>query len=97
MSDYVILAVIRVRPGTGATFKEAVLVNAALSIRDEPACRAFDILQAPNDPDLFYAHEAFDNEAGFEAHKVTPHSMAFKAAVGDLMIEHVAHIGTKIS
>lgn len=97
MTDFVILAKIRVRPGTRQAFKHAVLENARLSVRVEPACRAFDIMECPDDENLFYAHEAFDDEAGFEAHRVTSHSMAFKAIAADMMIEHDSFIGKKIS
>lgn len=97
MAAFVVLAKIRVRPGTREAFKSAVLENARLSVQDEPACISFDIMECPDDENLFYAHEAFDDEAGFDAHRVTPHSMAFKVLANNMMIEHDSFIGRKIN
>lgn len=97
MAAFVILAKIRVQPGSREVFKKAVLENARLSVRDEPACLSFDIMECPTDENLFYAHEAFTDQAGFDAHRASPHSRRFKELAGHLMIEHESSVCSRIS
>ncbi|MBK8446808.1 MAG: antibiotic biosynthesis monooxygenase [Micropruina sp.] len=65
-------------------FKAASLANAEGS-RNEPGVTRFDLLQQVDDPTRFVLYEEYVDEAATQAHKQTPHYLAWREAVTDLM------------
>lgn len=54
-------------------FMDAAKVNGKAARETEPGCRAFEILQDPQDPTKAMLYEVYDDAAAFEAHQQTPH------------------------
>ena len=75
---------IEVGPGRMPEFLPLVLQNARSSL-GEPACRRFDVLTDPDRPNAVLLYELYDDAAGFEAHKATPHYASFDAAAAPLL------------
>ncbi|PSJ43942.1 antibiotic biosynthesis monooxygenase [Zobellella taiwanensis] len=84
---YSIIVKTRLKPGTAQAFLDAMLQNAAASVRDEPGCHTFDVLQDRADPELFWLYEIYQDEAALAAHKETPHYQASRAVVNELIAE----------
>lgn len=86
--NFVIFVKIGVKPGSRDAFKELVLDNARCSVRDEPGCVQFDILESGEDENEFCAYEVYKTESDLEAHRGMEHSKRFRAAADEMMITH---------
>ena len=64
---YSLLLKTYLQPGSLERFMEAMSVNAASSVRDEPGCLVFDVLRDRSEPDLVWLYEVYEDEAAFEA------------------------------
>lgn len=84
---YCIVVKTVLKPGNRKAFLDAMLPNAEASVRDEPGCFVFDVLEAREEDDTFYLYEIYESEAALAAHKATPHYTASRAAVTDLIAE----------
>lgn len=83
---HVTLVHVRVRPEAVDAFIAATRANHAASVQ-EPGNRRFDVLQSPEDPTRFLLYEAYASAEAAAAHKSTPHYLAWRAAVADMMAE----------
>ena len=61
--------------------------NARASVREEPGCRRFDVLQPHGEEDLVFLYEIYDDRAAFDEHVRSAHFAAFQAATADLVTE----------
>jgi autoinducer 2-degrading protein len=75
---YVIIAPIRIKPGFKDQFIAAVTEDAQGSVRDEPGCLRFDVIQDANDVDRIWLYEVYKDEAAFQAHTQAPHVLKFR-------------------
>lgn len=73
-----------VKPEHVDRFVEASRKNHEGSVR-EPGNVRFDVLQSAEDPTRFVLYEVFRSAEDNAAHKKTPHYLAWRAAVEDLM------------
>ena len=64
-------------------FMEASLGDAQGSVRDEPGCFRFDILQSNEDPNRFHLYEVYQDDAALEAHRNAPHYKKWIETVED--------------
>jgi autoinducer 2-degrading protein len=83
---HVTLVKISVKPDRVDAFIEASRANHEGSVR-EPGNRRFDILQDPDDPTRFVLYEAYVGAEEAAAHKQTPHYLAWRDAVTEMMAE----------
>jgi autoinducer 2-degrading protein len=83
---HVTLVHVRVLPEHLAEFIEATRPNHAGAVA-EPGCVRFDVLQSSDDPTRFVLYEAYRDAAAAAAHKLTPHYLAWRAAVAGWMAE----------
>jgi autoinducer 2-degrading protein len=83
---YVTLVHVRIRPEHVSGFVEAMRANHEASVR-EPGNLRFDVLQDYGDRTRFLIYEAYADEAAAQAHKATPHYLAWREAVEDWMAE----------
>lgn len=86
-NQFAIIVNIKIKSGTAAQFMPLILDNAEASLRDEPACRQFQVAQAETDSDHFILFEVYDNAAAFDWHVRQAHSIRYNEAAGDLMVE----------
>lgn len=86
MNDgFVILAEFDVPPEHTEAFMRHVRENAVASVRDEPGCRRFDVLQPENGAERVALYEIYRDRAAFEAHLRTPHFADFDSATQPLV------------
>ena len=69
-------------------FVNAISVNAAASLRDEPGCLTFDVHQDAENPSRFYFYEIYTDEDAFRiAHRSAPHYAEWQAAAKVCIVE----------
>lgn len=83
---HVTLVHVHVKPETFDAFVAATHANHLASVRETGNLR-FDVLQSPNDPTYFILYEAYASAEAAAAHKQTPHYLAWRDAVADMMAE----------
>lgn len=86
MGKFVIFNTIKVTPGGVDEFRDALLVNAAASVREEADCHAFHVMTPEGESDTLKLFELFTDEAAFDAHRETAHVKEFNERVGHLMV-----------
>ena len=77
MSGFVVIVDFRLKPGVRSRFRELIDANAIASVRDEPGCRRFDVIEVEGDGDRILLYEIYGDAAAFEAHCRTPHFLSF--------------------
>lgn len=70
----------RLKPGSRDAFRRLIDENAVASVRGEPGCRRFDVLEPAGRPDQVVLYEIYDDRAAFDAHCRTAHFAAFDGA-----------------
>ena len=78
-----IFVTIQIRDGFSDQFKEASFGDSQGSVRDEPGCFRFDILQNSEDPNPFHLYEVYEDELALEAHREAPHYKKWRSRVED--------------
>ena len=92
MADYVVIVEFRLKPDMHASFRRLVESNAIASVRSEPGCRRFDVLEPKDENGRIVLYEIYRDRAAFEDHLKTEHFAAFDAAAADLVTERtVSH------
>lgn len=80
---YVIVAISQVKPEYRQALIDAITEDAAASVKNEPGCLRFDVIQDAQDPNRIGWYEVYKNEAAFDAHRATPHLAKFRATLKD--------------
>lgn len=83
---HVTLVHVHVKQEAVEAFIEATHQNHLESVK-EPGNRRFDVLQHPEKPTQFVLYEAYTSEADAKAHKETPHYLAWRDRVADMMAD----------
>jgi quinol monooxygenase YgiN len=74
------------RPGHESAVAEALLDVLGPS-REEPGCVSIHAFRSVRDPQLFYIHSRWKDEAAFDRHAGLPHTLRFLERVAPL-IDH---------
>jgi quinol monooxygenase YgiN len=82
---YCIIVKTELRPGKREAFLQAMLPNAEASVRLEPGCHVFDVLEAQEEPNTFYLYEIYADKDALQAHKATDHYQTSRGVVNDLI------------
>jgi autoinducer 2-degrading protein len=77
---------VHVKPEALDAFIAATRANHEGSVQ-EPGNRRFDVLQDASDPTRFVLYEAYASAEDAAAHKETPHYLAWRETVADMMAE----------
>ena len=78
---YTLFVTLDVHPDKLDEFVDAISVNAAASLRDEPGCLVFDVHQDIEDRTRFYLYEVYSDEDAFRvAHRSAPHYARWQEA-----------------
>jgi quinol monooxygenase YgiN len=78
------------RPGQERAVDEAMLEGLAPT-REEPGCLSIHHFRSIRDPQLFYIHSVWKDEAAFEIHAGLPHTVRFLERVTPL-IDHALDV-----
>ena len=81
-----IFARFHARPGDEGAVADALRDTVAPS-SEEPGCLSIHAFRSVRDPQLFYIHSRWKDEAAFEVHAGLPHTVRFLARVQPL-IDH---------
>ena len=84
---YVIIAAMKIKEGHKEELVEALLEDAQASVRDEPDCFRFDVIQDASDSNLVWLYEVYKDEPAFQAHLKSPHLLKLMDAIKDLREE----------
>ncbi len=84
---YCIIVQTQVKPGTRERFLEAMLPNAEASVREEPGCLVFDVIEDRDNENLFHLYEIYTSQEALTAHKETGHYKASRVVVNELIAE----------
>ena len=88
--DLFIFARFRARAGC-ETALAAVLLDVLGPTRAEPGCLSIHVFRSIRDPQLFYIHSRWTDEAAFEDHAALPHTVRFVARAEPL-IDHLLDV-----
>ncbi len=80
---YVIIAPIQIKEGHKEAFVEAMIDDADGSMKNEPGCLRFDVIQDGGDPNRIWLYEVYVDEAAFQEHLKTPHFIKWRDTVKD--------------
>lgn len=86
-SKYAIFVTMRLKEGMGAAFRPHILKNAEATRREEPDNHQFNVLVGEDDPDRYHFFEVYTDKAALEAHRRTPHFLAYAEATKDMVAE----------
>ena len=78
-----IFVTINIKDGFADKFSEASFGDSQGSVRDEPGCFRFDILQNSEIANRFHLYEVYTDEAALEAHRNAPHYKKWRETVQD--------------
>ena len=84
----------KIKPAEWERFLSVIEDDAISSVRDEPGCLRFEVLQDAQDRDTFYFFEVYKDEAALEAHTKTPHFARWSEARDVVLAEGPTRIST---
>ena len=70
---YVILSPVQIKRDHREEFIKAIVEDARDSVKKEPGCLRFDVIQDVSHMDRIWLYEVYKDEASFQAHLQTPH------------------------
>ena len=88
MTVYAIWVTVKIKPERREQFLSVIEDDSICSVRDEPGCVRFDVLQEQSDPDTYHFYEVYHDEAAFQAHMKTPHLERWRAAAAECVAEN---------
>jgi len=79
---------LRTHPHAVEQYKQRLLRHARISLDAEPGkCLTFEVHQDRNDPTLFFLLEIYSDDAALEAHRTSPHFLAYRKDTDDWVAE----------
>ena len=78
-----LVVTIQIKPEFRERFMEAMLDDARGSIKNEPGCLRFDVVQDQEDPNKIHLYEVYVDDAAIEAHRQAPHYTKWRETVKD--------------
>ena len=84
---FAIIVKFTLKPGMADAFRPLILENAAASVRDEPTCRQFQVLNDEQNSEIIFLYEVYEDAAALEAHRETPHFKKFFASANEMIAE----------
>jgi autoinducer 2-degrading protein len=87
MPMFALIVPLKVKPEMREKFLAAAQEDSICSVRDEPGCLRFDVLQDNSDPNRFFFYEVYADEKAVEAHRAAPHYARWRAAAAEVLAE----------
>jgi (4S)-4-hydroxy-5-phosphonooxypentane-2,3-dione isomerase len=84
---HALFVTVRIKPDQRQRFLDVIEDDAVCSLRDEPGCVDFQVLQDGADQDTYYFYEVYRDEEAFQAHGRTPHFERWRAASQEVLQE----------
>ena len=84
---YVLWVTLQVQPEHREEFLDAITANAAASVRDEPGCLGFDVIELDAAENRFAFYETYTDREAFEVgHKQAPHFQAWRQVAAKVLV-----------
>jgi quinol monooxygenase YgiN len=83
---FVVVVEFQLKQGTRSQFRGLIDANADASVRNEPGCLQFDVLEPEGEGDRVLLYEIYSDKAAFEAHLQTEHFHVFNRASESLCL-----------
>jgi quinol monooxygenase YgiN len=80
---HVLVVMIDIKAEFTERFVAAMLDDARGSVKNEPGCVRFDVIQDAENPNRIYLYEVYTDKAAFDHHLTTPHFITWRDAVQD--------------
>src|SRR5207247_11370866 len=84
---FALIVPLKVKPEMRDRFLEAAADDSTCSVRDEPGCLRFDVLQDQTDPNHFFFYEVYRDDKALEAHRAAPHYARWRQVATDVLAE----------
>jgi len=84
---YALVVPLKVKLEMREKFLAAALDDSICSVRDEPGCLRFDVLQDNTDPNKFFFYEVYLDENAVKAHQASAHYARWRAVAGEVLAE----------
>lgn len=82
---FALMVTLQIKPGMREQFLEVMMDDAINSVRLEPGCLQFNVIQDAADEHCLHLYEVYKDEAAFETHRAMPHFARFQAAAEALL------------
>ncbi len=83
-----VFVTLKVKPDQKDQFLAVAEDDSTCSVRDEGGgCLRFDVYQDNADPNTFYFHEVYRDQAALDAHRTMPHFQRWSAASQQVLAE----------
>lgn len=84
---YVLWVTLQVQPENRQEFLDAITANAAASVRNEPGCLGFDVIELDRQENRFAFYETYTAREAFEiGHKQAPHFLAWREVAAKVLV-----------
>ncbi|MBD3005388.1 MULTISPECIES: putative quinol monooxygenase [unclassified Streptomyces] len=96
---FALIVSLHVQPGKREEFLRVIQANAEASLRDEPGCLRFDIIEQHDAENRFLLYEVYqDEQAFYEGHRGSAHYARWRERMPHLLVEggHSNAFGTTI-
>ncbi len=80
---FVVTVLFEVHAQHADAFRQAIILQASNSLRQEDDCHRFDVASRDDEPEIFFLYEIYSDEAAFQKHLDTRHYKDFSATVED--------------
>ncbi|MFD7012022.1 putative quinol monooxygenase [Rhodococcus jostii] len=77
---------VQVKPEKRKRFLEVIADNAARSVRDEPGCLRFDVVEHAEEPNHFFFYELYRDAEAFAEHKAAPHFADWRVGADECLV-----------
>ncbi len=76
---------LKVKPDKREQFLAAAQDDSTCSVRDEPGCVRFDVLQDASDENHFFFYEVYQDDAAISQHRTMPHYARWSKAAAECL------------
>ena len=84
---FALVVSLHVKPDKRDQFLKAAEDDSTCSVRDEPGCLRFDVLEDTADPNHFFFYEVYRDEDAFKAHGQATHFARWRAAAEEVLAQ----------
>lgn len=91
MANFALIVDFEIKPDSIEQFKALIAENARASVKEEPGCLQFDVVQAEDNPNRIMLYEIYADTAAFDEHRTMPHVQKFFGAAKEMIAKQAAH------
>ncbi len=84
---FVVVVEFHLKEGARSQFRRLIDANADASVKSEPGCLQFDVLEPEGDGNLVLLYEVYSDKAAFDEHRQTEHFRTFASQSEALCLE----------